>query len=109
MPAAFRLEGSSMLPVFKPGGLVLTEAAAPGELSPGDCAVYVYEGRTLLHRVLRTGQNGVLLGDDAGRLEPHLVPWGGIKGRVLGRNPLGGGLCGLLYSRLRRALSRLYL
>lgn len=98
-----------MLPVFRPAGLVLAEEAGPGRLCPGDCAVYSYKGRLLLHRVLGAGPGGVLFADDAGRLQPHLVPWAGVKGRVLSRNPLAGGLCGLAYCRLRRALSRVLL
>ena len=88
-----------MLPVFKPGQAALVSGERPG---PGDCAVYSYAGRTLLHRVIKTGQAGAWLADDAGRLELHFVPWGDIRGRALGRHPLAGGFCGLVYSRLRR-------
>jgi len=104
MALAFRLEGSSMLPVFKPGGLALVDGGRPG---PGDCAVYSYEGRTLLHRVLKTGPAGAWLSDDAGRLEPHLVPWENVRGRAPGDNFLARGLAGRLYSRCRRTFSRL--
>lgn len=93
-----------MLPVFKPGEAALVSPARP---SPGDCAVYRYEGRTLLHRVLSTSTAGAWLADDAGRLEPHLVPWSDVRGTALGRRPLASGLPGLVYSRCRRALSRL--
>lgn len=92
-----------MLPVFEPGG---TAMARPGRLRPGDCAVYSYLGRTLLHRVLRTSPDGAWLADDAGRLAPHFVPWADIKGRALG-GLLAGGLPGRLYSALRRRLSPL--
>lgn len=108
MAEAFCLTGSSMLPVFKPGGLVLVrplDPAAPASgLSPGDCAVYAYKGRTLLHRVLKTGPGGAWFADDAGRIAPHLAAWPLVRGKVLSGNPLAGGCCGLLYSRLRRAL-----
>lgn len=87
-----------MLPVFKPGELAL---ARPGKLRPGDCAVYSYRGRTLLHRVIKTSADGAWLADDAGRLEPHLVPWADIRGRALG-GPLSRGLPGRVYSTLRR-------
>lgn len=103
--SAFRLEGSSMLPVFKPGEAALV---LPAKLSAGDCAVYSYEGRTLLHRVLRACENGAWFGDDAGRLEPHFVPLENIRGKVQSRNPLAGGLAGRIYSRLRRSLSPLF-
>ena len=93
-----------MLPVFRPGETVLVSPARP---RAGDCAVYDYRGRTLLHRVLRALPQGALLADDAARLEPHLVPWSAVRGTVLASGPLGGGLTGRLYSGLRRALSRL--
>jgi len=104
MPRAFLLKGSSMLPVFRPGELTLLEEARP---KPGDCAVYDYKGRTLLHRVLSTGPAGAWLADDAGRLEPHLVPWKNVRGRTPGDSFLARGLAGLLYSRCRRSFSRL--
>lgn len=96
-----------MLPVFRPGGVALAEGTGPGLLRPGDCAVYLYGGRTLLHRVLAAGPEGAWLADDAGRLTPHLVPWSAVLGRALG-GPLAGGLCGLVYSRLRRAVYALF-
>jgi hypothetical protein len=109
MPAVFRLEGSSMLPVFKPGELALVSKAGPRcearpFLRPGDCAVYSYKGSTLLHRVTRTVSCGAWFSDDAGRLKPHFVPWEDIRGRALGRHPLAGGFRGLVYSKLRRVL-----
>lgn len=106
MPAAFILKGSSMLPVFKPGEAALVCGERP---APGDCAVYSYGGSTLLHRVLKAGVYGAWLADDAGRLEPHLVRWSDIRGRVLDARLLAGGRAGLLYSRCRRAFSRLLL
>lgn len=103
--AAFRLEGSSMLPVFKAGEFSIVR---PAGLAAGDCAVYEYEGRNLLHRVLKAGPEGVLFADDAGRLEPHLAAWGKVRGKVLSGHPLAGGLCGRIYSVLRRAVSPLF-
>jgi len=105
---AYRLEGSSMLPVFRPGELALAGRGKQEPerwLRPGDCAVYELEGRTLLHRVLKTGPDGAWLADDAGRLEPHFVPWKNVFGKVLSRNPLAGGLPGKIYSKLRRLAS----
>ncbi|OGS50716.1 MAG: hypothetical protein A3J79_12505 [Elusimicrobia bacterium RIFOXYB2_FULL_62_6] len=107
---AFRLEGSSMKPLFKAGDIALVRPFRPGAssalLSPGDCAVYKYEGRTLLHRVIGTEEKGAWLSDDAGRLKPHLVPWERIEGGVVSRNPLKKGRIGLGYAKLRRFLSR---
>ena len=90
---AFRLKGSSMFPLFREGGAALVDEERPGA---GDCAVYSYMGRTLLHRVVGTSPSGAWLADDAGRLEPHFVPWAGL---------LAGGLPGLAYCKARRALS----
>ena len=101
---AYLLEGSSMLPVFRPGETAFVTGARPG---PGDCAVYSYGGRVLLHRVLRASEAGAWLADDAGRLEPHFVPWPEVRGRALGSHPLSGGFAGLVYCRARRAVSRL--
>lgn len=93
-----------MLPVFKAGELVLVSPERP---RPGDCAVYSYEGRTLLHRVEAVTGGGAVFADDAGRLEPHFVPWRDVAGRAAGRGPLSGGTAGLIYSRLRRRLASL--
>lgn len=94
-----------MLPVFRPGDIAPVSAARP---RPGDCAVYSYKGSTLLHRVLRAGPDGAWLADDAGRLEPHFVPWPDVRGRALG-GFLAGGLPGRLYSALRRGLGAAFI
>ncbi|MBI5744314.1 MAG: hypothetical protein HY952_07180 [Elusimicrobia bacterium] len=93
-----------MLPIFKAGGTTLLSPSRP---LPGDCAVYSYEGRLLLHRVLRTDSGGAWLADDAGRIEEHFVPWDDVRGRALG-GPLSSGLPGLVYSRVRRAVFRFF-
>lgn len=92
-----------MLPVFRPGQVV---PVLPGPLRPGDCAVYLYGGRSLLHRVCAVGAEGATFTDDAGRLEPHLVRWAAISGRAHG-GFFSGGLPGRVYSLLRRSLSAL--
>lgn len=92
-----------MFPVFRDGQAALISQKQPRS---GDCAVYNYMGRTLLHRVLKTSAAGAWIGDDAGRLAPHFVPWARVRGRALG-GPLSGGLTGLAYSKARRALSAL--
>lgn len=102
---AFRLKGSSMFPVFRAGGAALVDGARP---APGDCAVYSYMGSTLLHRVVAASPSGAWLADDAGRLEPHFVPWAKVRGRAHG-GLLAGGLPGLAYCKARRALSALLL
>ncbi len=102
-----------MRPVFEPGQVVLVDAIRPEPsavgLKKGDCAVYSYQGRTLLHRVVRAGPGGVWFADDAGRIAPHLVGWELVRGRVVGGNFLSRGFCGLVYSGLRRAVSRAFL
>lgn len=100
-----------MFPVFKSGEVAIVERKAQkakSKIKPGDCAVYSYEGRLLLHRVVKTGPEGAWLADDAGRLEPHLVPWVNIRGKVLSQNPLACGLCGLVYFKIRRSIAPLF-
>ncbi|MDA8132415.1 MAG: S24/S26 family peptidase [Elusimicrobia bacterium] len=106
MPACFSLEGSSMLPVFRPGELVLLNDAKPG---PGDCAVYLFNGARLLHRVLAVTGKGAWLADDAGRLERHFVQFGDIIGTAVSGGTLSRGRVGLAYSISRRIFSRLFL
>ncbi len=101
-----------MLPVFKPGELVLvTREKRHGEntgyLGVGDCAVYTYEGRTLLHRVVKAGPDGVWFADDAGRIAPHLVGWELVRGRALSSHPLAAGGLGFFYSKFRRSLYKI--
>ncbi len=72
----------------------------------GDCAVYDFYGRNLLHRVLKTSPAGAWFADDAGLLRPHFVPWARVCGRARG-GPLSSGLAGLVYCRARRAFSLL--
>lgn len=100
-----------MCPVFKPGQVVLVTAIDRGMPAPalkkGDCAVYSYKGRTLLHRVLKAGPGGVWFADDAGRIAPHLVGWELVRGRVVSGNTFSRGFCGLVYSGLRRTLAPL--
>ena len=102
---AFRLKGSSMFPVFRAGGAALVDGSRP---APGDCAVYSYMGATLLHRVVGTSPSGAWLADDAGRLEPHFVPWARVRGKARG-GLLSSGLAGLAYCKARRAVSALLL
>lgn len=108
MIKVYKLAGTSMRPLFKEGGVVLAESSCDkGALRPGDCVVYGYRGRVLLHRVLRISETGVFISDDAGVVSPHFVPHQDILGRVLSRNPLCGGPVGLLYSYLRRNIRSL--
>ncbi len=100
---AFILEGTSMRPLFKAGETVLV---APLLLYPlsfhrGDCAVYEYEGRKLLHRAVRLDAAGVWFADDAGRISPHHVTWSAVRGKVISGNLFAAGLPGFLYSRAR--------
>lgn len=107
---AFKLEGSSMLPLFRDGDIVLVRPLGSDpsafRFSPGDCAVYDLDGRRLLHRVVGREAGGLLFSDDAGRLEPHFAGWETIEGKVVSGNPLKNGRIGLAYSKLRRYLSR---
>lgn len=96
---AFRLEGGSMRPLFREGDIALVRRAP---LRRGDCAAYLYGGRTLLHRVAGFAGDGagsstggrVLLRDDGWELPPHAVHPRHIIGRVVSRNPLKSGAAG---------------
>jgi hypothetical protein len=108
---AFKLEGTSMRPLFKAGETVLV---APFILHPlsfvlhrGDCAVYEFEGQKLMHRAVHVTGEGVWFADDAGCIEPHQVPWSAVRGKVLSRNPFASGLPGFLYSRARTLAAKL--
>jgi hypothetical protein len=95
-----------MLPLFKAGDVALIESSIldlKSEILPGDCAVYEFEGRKLLHRVVKTDAGGAWFSDDAGRINSHYVPWTSVTGRVVDRNPLAGGLAGFYYSKCKRA------
>lgn len=110
MVKAVKLEGSSMRPLFKEGEIALVSLTprppvAPFGITPGDCVVYQYEGRRLLHRVLAVNGFGPLVADDAGRIAAHHVAWREVEGRVISRNPLKKGFTGLLYSNIKRTLS----
>jgi len=109
MVKAFKLEGSSMLPLFKAGQTICAAPLIPRLssfiLSAGDCAVYEYAGRILLHRVVITDDAGAWFSDDAGRIASHYVPWRDIKGKVVSGNPFAAGLPGLIYSKSRRLVS----
>ena len=108
---AFRLEGTSMSPVFRAGGIALVSGAASfgaqGALAPGDCAVYEYRGRTMLHRVVKTEASGAWFADDAGAIKRHKVPWTAVRGKVVRGGFLSGGLPGLLYHRCGTAFRKL--
>ncbi len=104
---AVRLEGTSMLPVFRAGDLALLDARFSGrDLVRGDCAAYETGGRTLLHRVTGTDADGVWFSDDAALLERHHAPWRAIRGKVLGGGPFSRGLPGFLYFTARTAALR---
>jgi len=105
----FRLEGSSMLPLFRSGDIALVEPLPPSPsssfiLSPGDCVVYRHAGGLFLHRVLSADENGLLISDDAGLIAAHRVPREEVVGRVVTTNPLKKGFAGFAYSKLRRLL-----
>jgi hypothetical protein len=87
----FRLEGSSMRPLFREGATALVRR---GKLRRGDCAVYLAGGRTLLHRVAGFAGDRVVLRDDGWEMPPHAVHPRHIIGRVVSGNPLKSGLPG---------------
>ena len=111
---AFRLEGTSMCPIFRDGDVVLASYPVPfgarGAIVPGDCAIYEYQGRALLHRVVKAETSGAWFADDAGRISPHKVPWPAFRGKVVRGGFFSGGLPGFLYhvggTSFRRLLAK---
>ncbi|MFH1619546.1 MAG: S24/S26 family peptidase [bacterium] len=101
MIKAFRLEGTSMGPLFKTGDTVLAELP-PFRPVKGDCVIYRIAGRYLLHRVAAVEKEAVWLADDAGSMDSHRVPLAAITGRVISRSFFSQGLSGRLYSLLVR-------
>lgn len=85
---AFRLEGSSMRPLFREGETALVRR---GRLRRGDCAVYLAGGRKLLHRVAGFAGERVVLRDDGWEMPAHAVHPRQILGRVVSANPLKSG------------------
>jgi signal peptidase I len=98
---AFRLEGSSMRPLFRAGDTALV---VPSRLGRGDCAVYRAGGRALLHRVAGFAGDRVVLRDDGWEMPPHAVHPRHILGRVVSRNPLKSGLPGYAWFLARGLL-----
>lgn len=96
-----------MSPLFNAGEIALLETSAAG-CRPGDCLMYNYEGRRLLHRVIAVYEAGPLLSDDSGHIAPHRIAWRDVEGRVVTRNPLKKGFSGLVYSAARKILSVLF-
>lgn len=70
-------------------------------LSPGDCVVYNFGGRNLLHRIIKIDSNGVWIQDDGEVISAHFVKWQDIRGRVISKNPLKNGFPGSIYFNLK--------
>jgi signal peptidase I len=97
-----KVEGSSMKPLFYAGDTVLVKAVAEKEIRKGDCVVYNFEGRNLLHRVIKIDVNGVWICDDGQVMALHFVKWIDIRGRVQSSNLLKNGFPGFIYFNLKR-------
>lgn len=83
----------SMLPTLQIGDLMIVKAE--NEYRPGDIAVYLKDGITIIHRIVEVRPEGyVFKGDNNAGPDPGIVP----KERVMGRARLAIPLLG--YPRL---------
>jgi hypothetical protein len=99
-----RTEGGSMRPLFRDGELVAVIPAEPAVINIGDCVVYQWEDRILLHRVWQKKSSSVVITDDVGLTRLHLVPYEQVTYKVIGKGMLGTGIIGLCYSLFIRVL-----
>lgn len=86
-----------MRPLLKEGKLVRVAPCAPSAFKLGDCVVYDWEGKTLLHRIWWRNARGFWLKDDVGLMKAHFV----TREQVLGKAKLAfwrEGLFGLASS-----------
>ncbi len=104
MTKAVALEGTSMSPLFKTGGIVFVEESDISGIHRGDCVVYDYEGRLLLHRVYEIRENILILADDAGVAAPHAVDFEQVRGKALDDSVFSRGFIGFIYGRALRFL-----
>jgi len=108
---AVKLYGSSMSPLFKEGDIVFVEERSQplpkGWIKSGDCAVYFFEGKQLLHRVVSVANFGAIISDDAGMIKPHFVGWQDIVGKVLSPNPLKKYPAGIIWRFLMQINARI--
>lgn len=93
-----------MGPLFKPEDCVFVEYVSNESFRCGDCAVYLEEGKIFLHRVYSVSAGGLWLADDAGAMEKHFVPFGGVQGRVAGGAFFSSGWPGFIYGMSARSL-----
>ena len=67
--------GFSMSPLLRSGDRVYSRSIARAELAPGDIIVFSRDGKTIVHRVIRTGNDGIQTQGDANPLpDPPLAP-----------------------------------
>lgn len=95
---AIKVCGTSMSPFFKDGDIILYEKKELKDILKGDCVVYLYRGRILLHRVIDKFRDNLVISNDDD-LDEHIVPFKDVLGKVCGTN-FKEGLCGYLCHRI---------
>ena len=78
----------SMLPVIRPGDMVILHETDPESLAVGDIAAYRTEGYTIVHRIMdihltRTGTSFTLKGDNNSEPDVKAIADTQIQGRVV--------------------------
>lgn len=84
-PFAFRVSGTSMVPVLREGDeVVALRSAGPAGLSLGDLLVVeLPDAGLVVHRLLWKGRGAARTwGDGSGQMDPP-VPWQDVLGRVV--------------------------
>ncbi len=95
-----KTEGDSMRPLIRGGEMVEAAPFCSGSVRSGDCVVYQWEDRTLLHRVWWKSKNCFFIKDDAALMRIHPVLSNQILFKVISKGILSKGLIGLCYSIL---------
>jgi len=100
-----KLNGTSMLPLFKSGDIVLYTKVNKKDICIGDCIVYNYKGNKLLHRVIdKFGDCFIVSNDDD--MDEHIISFEDIIGKVYTNNLLKKGFSGFIYHKLSKIIRK---
>lgn len=85
---AVKLYGSSMLPFYRSGEIILCNTYFDKKkLKVGDCAIYDIDGCLYLHRIEKIKEDGIVFSNDDD-LPSHFVKWERIKAVPIKKNSL---------------------
>ena len=79
----FRARGRSMRPFIQNNDIIEVEGAVPGRLKRGDVVLCrLGNGRLVVHRIVRLGEQAVLVQGDARAMPDGWTPFTQVLGRV---------------------------